>query len=217
MPKTKEEQRDYCRDWYQKNKERKKAQSRQYSRDHKEKHKEAVGKWKSENPNYMTNWYHKKGLKQPMAENKECPLYLGVHIAETVLSKVFENVEKMPQNNPGYDFICNKGYKIDVKSACLNNRNYWAFSIYNNKIPDYFLLLAFDNRTSLKPLHLWLIKSTEIPPMVRKRQADRAKSIGDYKHFVITNIPEKLIKLKQYELTDKLEKVIELCNGKLNK
>ena len=50
---------------------------------------------------------------------KSCPAYLGIHIAEQVLSKVFKNIKMMPMHNPGYDFICNHGKKIDVKSSCI--------------------------------------------------------------------------------------------------
>ena len=90
--------------------------------------------------------------------NTECSMYLGVDIAENVLSKVFNDVEIMPPNNPGYDFICNKGKKIDVKSACPRKKDTtWNFTIKYNTIADYFLCIAFDNREDLNPLHIWLI------------------------------------------------------------
>ena len=93
-----------------------------------------------------------------MDENRECTLFLGVHVAEQVLSKVFKNVIRMPLQNPGYDFVCNKGKKIDVKSSCTHaSGSNWAFDIRKNKIADMFLLLAFNNRDDLKPLHIWLV------------------------------------------------------------
>ena len=101
--------------------------------------------------------------------NKSCSSYLGVHIAEQVLFKIFKNVKQMPPNNAGYDFICNKGMKIDVKSSTfkldkrrkkLNGR--WYFTINKNTIPDYFLCIAFDNRKNLNPLYLWLIPANKI-------------------------------------------------------
>ena len=92
--------------------------------------------------------------------NPNCSSYLGIHIAERVLSKIFKNVERMSVINPGYDFICNKNYKIDVKSATMNKKyDFWKFSIKKNKIADYFLCLAFDNRYDLNPQYLWLIPS----------------------------------------------------------
>jgi len=100
----------------------------------------------------------KKGHRA-FTENKECAMYLGVHIAERVLSHVFRDVERMPMHNPGFDFICSKDKWIDVKSACLSRikHQHWKFSINRNTIADYFLCLAFDNRENLTPLHAWLL------------------------------------------------------------
>ena len=93
-----------------------------------------------------------------MSENTECSQYLGVHVAERVLSKVFKDVVQMPHNNPGYDFICNKGKKIDVKSSCSHKKGRnWTFDIGRNQIADLFLCLTFDNREDLNPLNIWLI------------------------------------------------------------
>lgn len=94
---------------------------------------------------------------RPFDENRECPQFLGVHIAERVLSHVFKDVERMPILNHGYDFICNRGKKIDVKSSCLWKNGCWGFYINRNTIADYFLCLAFDNRKDLTPLHAWII------------------------------------------------------------
>ena len=87
-------------------------------------------------------------------------------VAERVLSKIFDNVIRQPINNPGFDFICNKGYKIDVKSGCLcygkKNKPYWHFHIDKNKIADYFLCIAFDNRKDLNPIHIWLFSASDV-------------------------------------------------------
>ena len=106
----------------------------------------------------------KHGTK-PMNENRECASFLGVHVAEKVLANVFKNVERMPHNNKGYDFICGQGYKIDVKSSTIHKkRGCWQFNIERNKIADHFLCIAFDNRDDLNPLHLWLIPGYVINP-----------------------------------------------------
>lgn len=104
---------------------------------------------------------HIRGLKIPMEKAKNSAAYLGIYVAETVLSKCFDNVERMPRNNPGYDFVCGKGFKVDVKSSCIHRSRksgpHWLFDTDYNKIADYFLCLAFDNRESLTPMHVWVL------------------------------------------------------------
>lgn len=117
-------------------------------------------------------WYHanldkaraqktranRKHGMEPMNENRECASFLGVHVAEQVLSNVFKNVERMPYNTPGYDFICGKGYLVDVKSSTIHKkRGDWQFHISRNTIADRFLCIAFDNRKDLTPMHLWIV------------------------------------------------------------
>ncbi len=98
----------------------------------------------------------KRGIR-PFDENKKCSKFLGCHVAERILSHVFKDVEVMPFDNPGFDFICNKGKKIDVKSSCLHPNGAWGFIFRHNTTADYFLCLAFDNREYLNPLHVWII------------------------------------------------------------
>ena len=136
-----------------------------------------------------------------MSENRNCASFLGVYVAERVLSHVFKHVEKMPNGNPGYDFICGGGHKIDVKSACRHVRKNWAdmwvFHIEKNQIAEYFLCLAFDNRDDLNPEHIWLIPSNKINDHV---------SIG---------ISETtLAKWDEYKLD--IEKVSACCNALRN-
>ncbi len=104
---------------------------------------------------------HIKEGRIPMDKNKQCSLYLGVHIAERVLSKVFKDVKRMPNNFTGYDFVCNQGKKIDVKSSCIlhrkNHFDHFTFNIKRNTIADYFLCLAFNTRKDLEPIHMWLL------------------------------------------------------------
>ncbi|MCK4668298.1 hypothetical protein KAU33_16215 [Candidatus Dependentiae bacterium] len=103
---------------------------------------------------------------QSMEENKSCSQYLGIVIAERLCRHLFKNVQVMPNNHSGFDIICNKGKLIDVKSAIttLSRGKYpqWAFTINYNKTADFFILVAFDNRKDLNPLHLWMIPGKEI-------------------------------------------------------
>lgn len=149
---------------------------------------------------------HKRGKCKPLSENKECADYLGVHIAERILSKIFNNVQRMPLKNPGYDFICIKNHKIDVKSACIH-RNKWLFHIYNNKIADYFLLLAFDNRNDLNPMHMWLIRRDEVINTKRT-----SFPINEKLGITIYNSSYGLSIYTKYEIKNKLDKVKMCCN-----
>lgn len=143
---------------------------------------------------------YRRGIRKPLGTNPDCASYLGVCVAERVLSHIFEHVTRMPFGNPGYDFTCRRGYKIDVKSGCRYHRegwsDWWLFHIDKNTTADYFLLLAFDDRKSLTPEHVWLIPGSEV--------SDRV-SVG------ITE--SRLKKWAQYELHDKLEDVVKCCNA----
>ncbi len=154
-------------------------------------------------------WRYKTGRSKPGSEFKECANYLGIHVAERLLPKIYEYVTRMPNCNEGYDFICGKGFKIDVKSSCLQRkRNCWHFSIEKNKIADYFLMIAFDDRTNLNPLHIWLIKGTEIinNNSVIKRQVCEKQSV------TIPNVDTILKIYEPYEQLEKLEKLVICCN-----
>ncbi len=146
----------------------------------------------------------KNGLPADMKANDKCSLWLGYVRGEEVLCKVFKDVKRMATNHPGYDFICNKNFKIDVKTSCLlKNKNGWHFDIDNNTIPDYFLLLAYDNRTDLNPMRIWLIRGDEI---IKGRKLNDRAGLG------ISNTLVPLKFYEPYELTDKLDKVIECCD-----
>ena len=104
--------------------------------------------------------------KKSMYENKLCSSYLGVVVAERLCRHLFKDVEVMPYGNTGFDIICNKGMKIDVKSSCtyLNpgRSPAWKFHIKDNTIANFFILVAFDNLTDLNPLYIWMIPGKEI-------------------------------------------------------
>ena len=138
-----------------------------------------------------------------MKINTKCSRFLGEHVAERILSHVFKDVKRMPNGNRGFDFICNKGFKIDVKASCLNKNNIYTFNIKHNKIADYFLLIAFDNRENLNPEHVWLIKSNEVTKNYRK--------LNDFENLYI-NTFDDISDFSRYELTDKLKETIECCS-----
>lgn len=144
-------------------------------------------------------YHHQTGCNRPMEEAKESSAYLGVHVAERALSIFFDHIERMPYGNPGYDFICGKGFKIDVKSSCkyLDNtvNGYWQFTTKCNSVADYFLCLAFDDRNGLNPMHVWLIPSD----LVSNKRA-----------VYIWDSERSLLKWRKYERP--LDKVVVGCN-----
>lgn len=147
--------------------------------------------------NRQRDYSHRTGRKQPMNENRECPSFLGVHVAERVLSHIFKNVQKMPYNNPGFDFRCGNGYLVDSKCSCryhrLHRAESWLFTIRKNRIAEYFLCLAFNNRNDLTPEHLWLIP---------------AGDVND--HTTITITETRLDKWSKYE--QPVDRVMACCN-----
>lgn len=165
-----------------------------------------------ENYNDYTNkMNHKSGKYLSMSENRECPLYLGVYIAERILSLLFKNVEKMPDGNPGYDFICDNDYKIDSKGACLSSDGRWLFTIRKNKIADYFFMIAFDDRENLKVEHIWLIKSDVV---IEKIACNSEEFIVNEKHVIhISRGNISLKRFEKYEKTYLLEKAQKICDN----
>jgi hypothetical protein len=142
---------------------------------------------------------HKLGNSVAYTKSKSSGMYLGVHVAERLLSNVFVNVVRMPMGNPGFDFICGRGFKVDVKSATthqfLYNHSRWNFHIKRNKIADYFACIAFDNRQSLTPLHFWLIPGNVV---------------NNFISLSISNTHAGIMKWLEYE--QQLDKVLSACN-----
>lgn len=160
-------------------------------------------KWKISHPERARenarNYIYRRGSK-PASENKSCTVYLGCVIAETILSREFPGFVRMPNGNPGYDYDCPKGSKIDVKSSCRRHLKKggtrWEFRINKNKVPNYFLFLAFGDRNEpLVPEHIWLIPGA----MINTKTG-----------IAIYDLPKSIDKWSQYERP--LDNVIECCN-----
>lgn len=154
-----EERKEQKRKYYQNHKKERDKKSKKYYREHRE--EIAIqGKKKYENGG------REKAGHKSMYKDKTLPQYLGIVIGERLIRHLFNDVEVMPHGNPKFDFICNKGKKIDVKtsSTLLEGDKYphWGFKIKRNTTADFFICVAFDNRTDLNPLHLWMIPGKEI-------------------------------------------------------
>ena len=101
--------------------------------------------------------------RKSMYENKNCAAYLGIVVGERLCRHLFNNVEVMSLGNKGFDIICNRGKKIDVKTSALTEkRSHWRFWVSKNKIADYFICIALNNRTDLNVLHMWMIPGEEV-------------------------------------------------------
>ena len=187
----------YRKQYNENHHEEKRIKAIQYHKDHHEKINKRKREWYKDHREYRKQRYDSLHTSGGSISNKDCPQYLGCTIAETVLSHVFKNVQKMPTHNPGYDLICGGGYKIDVKSSCIIKRkgrlDNWLFNINQNTIADYFIYLAFNNRKDLNPLHIWLI-----PGHVINHLMGAAISVST------------LNKWSEYE--QPLDKVLECCN-----
>lgn len=137
---------------------------------------------------------HSDGVNLPYSENKKCSSYLGVHVAERILSKIFKDVSVMPYGTSGYDFICNRGMKIDVKSSCITKEKTWRFNSKKNSVADFFLCLAFDNRVDLTPMYIWLIPCVDVSE----------------KLALIMN-PKHLYKWDKYKMP--IDKIVTCCDN----
>lgn len=140
-----------------------------------------------------------------------CPNYLGIHIAEQILQKAFDKIERAhPMEH--WDFICGKGFKVDCKSSTLKSSKAgckslgWGFNIKRNKYPDYFCLMAFDNTPKdvaedPEPVHIWLVPGN----------ADiEGRPLNSRKIFWVT--PGTIAKLEPYRRTNMEGKIIKCCN-----
>ena len=142
------------------NKDKINAKQRLYREENRDKTNVQSREWRKNNPEKakaMSTKAHRKEGCIPMNKNKECSAYYGVHINEGLLKRVFKNVEVMPYGHTGYDFICDNGKKIDGKSSMTGDKGHWAFNINHNTTADYFFCVAYDNRTDLNIIHIWLL------------------------------------------------------------
>ena len=104
-------------------------------------------------------WRYKIGEDKPASATHARNVYLGITIGEAVAKRYFKNPVRAPYGTPGYDLICQNGFKIDVKLSTIGKNKSWSFGIRNRTgtKPDYYLLLAMESIDTLIPHHIWLI------------------------------------------------------------
>lgn len=163
-----------------------------------------------DNTERIKEWTHETGRRLPKEFNEDCSAHFG-DFTESIMIQTFDDAVRMPYGNPGFDWVCNKGDKIDNKGVCLVHVDgrppEWVFGIKWNNIADWFILSAWDNRDSLTPLHVWTFHKNDI---VRGRKFWRRDSL------TITNTQEGIREFEEYEVTDRLKKLKELCRIKNN-
>lgn len=155
---------------------------------------------------WQREWRYKTGRQTPAEDSPECSLYFGIYIAENYIIRTFDNPIKMPPGNPGFDWICNKGLKIESKARCLRlDRNQFTFTIDWNNIADWFIFSGWNNRESLKPLFILAFHKNDI---VRGKQFWKRDSL------TITNTSVGLSQFVNFMAMDRLEKLTDICNGR---
>jgi len=176
--------------------------TRNWRKLHLERAKTLTREWRKSNPEkvrIITRAQQTRRGVKPAAENKSCALYLGCVISETVLSREFPGFKRMPLCNPDYDYECPQGFLIDVKSSCRyqpkRGNEIWTFHINGNKKAHFFICIAWKDRKSLVPEHLWLIPGW---------------GINEKSSFAITDSVKSLNKWSKYERS--LKNVLKCCN-----
>lgn len=113
-------------------------------------------------------------------------------IAKTILPMKFGNIKLDMGYLSPFDFLMENDIKIDVKSAKFRNNGY-NFLIDENKIPDYFLLVGFNNDENLNVSHIWLVHRDDI---INERKVCNRCSIWISK--------KELYRFDRYELKEEL-------------
>lgn len=150
---------------------------------------------------YKKKWSYDKGIRGKRYMNEDSEQYFGCvmgeeRIADPILTEIFgEILEKLPYNNPGYDRIVKGGHKIEIKTAFVID-NCFKYFIDYNRIANYFLLLALDNREDKNILHIWLFKRND---KVRER------IFYQFQCFKIQNLPSCIEEFGKYDLVGKLK------------
>ena len=157
-------------------------------------------------------WRHNTGRQLPITDEGNSTRF--GYISQNYVMRTFEGPEEMPTNNPGFDWKCKNGDKIEHKGSCLQNTRgrypYWIFNIDWNNIADYFILSAWDSPESLIPLHIWIFHKND---MVRKGNSYTVREkFWRRGSITITNTPDCLKQFEKWEFTNRLYKLKELCN-----
>lgn len=158
-----------------------------------------------------TCYGHTKGASQSMYENKNCAVYLGIVIGESLLENFFKDITIAPPGNKGFDFVCDRGYKIDSKISTSRTHKrtiienvHWSFELRNNTLADYFCCITIDQRDDVHNLNI--IKTWLIP-----RDALSMTGIPMHKLTTLTISSSNIPYWMQYELNENM--LNECCSA----
>lgn len=152
-------------------------------------------------------WHYNNGAS-PMTENENCASFVGVFLGENIigkqiLSEIFGNIqEEMSYGHKGFEYIVKGNYNIELKTGkFLSNR--WCFKLGFNKIADYILAIGLDTEKT-EILHVWKFKMGDI---IKKRFGEKYREfiIGNLDSFCIGGNLERLLELKEFEITGTLK------------
>lgn len=87
-----------------------------------------------------------------------------------------------------------------------------TFHIEYNNIADWFILSAWDDIDSLVPIHVWLFHKNDMVLQGRGSCASKVK-FWKRKSITIINTPKGIKRFEEWEVTNRLDKLKELCNG----
>jgi len=143
-----------------------------------------VHAWNKAHPGATAKRNHAKGICAPYSESHECHTWIGIHITERLALCYFTKSYQMPFGNPGYDIVNKEGIKIDCKASHLRKTsrtgNGWQFAIDKNNEADSFFCVAFGSESDGKPLHAWMIPSSEISHLKRLTIGSGNRSIAKW-------------------------------------
>lgn len=167
---------------------------------------------------YFRSTLYGRGVSSPHSENKECTRYFGDYIEREYVMRIFENVVPLKKElyskhlRRPYDYECKNGFKLKHVASCIRIDSsheipYWGFLIKRNNIPDYWVLSAWDDRESLNPKYVWIIRGDEI----FVTQVSR-KPFYDRESLTVYATKKSIERMSKYDATSRLEQLKDICN-----
>ena len=93
--------------------------------------KDAMNAEFKDNAEKVREWHYETGRKFPKEFDEDDPIYFG-DFTKSLMIQTFEDSVRMPLNNPGFDWKCKSGDRIDNKGVFhindkVRKRNFCEF------------------------------------------------------------------------------------------